>query len=134
VGIMYLLPRLIGMARTRNFQFGGGRIDARQAADRGLVARVVPDAELFDAALREARRLADGPAEVMGLAKSLLARSFETGMADMFMLEGLGQALAQSHPEFREGLAAALEKRPADFAGAARRAEDRAADRTGGVT
>ncbi|MGD9944094.1 MAG: enoyl-CoA hydratase/isomerase family protein, partial [Burkholderiaceae bacterium] len=57
VGIMYLLPRLIGMARTRNFLFGGGRIDARQAADWGLVARVVPDAELFDAALREARRL-----------------------------------------------------------------------------
>lgn len=121
VGIMHMLPRLIGMARAKNFLFGGGTFNARQAEELGLVARVVPDAALYEEALREAQRLADGPAEVMGLAKSLMARSFETGMADMFAFEGMGQALAMSNPEFREGLAAALERRTADFTGAARR-------------
>ena len=85
----------------------------------GLAAKVVPDADVETAGMAEATRLANGPAEVMGLAKNLMARSFETNMADMFTLEGLGQALAMSNPEFREGLDAALEGRRADFAGAA---------------
>jgi 2-(1,2-epoxy-1,2-dihydrophenyl)acetyl-CoA isomerase len=48
----------------------------------------------------------------MGLAKTLMARSFETSLQDMFAFEGFGQALAMSNPEFREGLAAAIDKRP----------------------
>lgn len=122
IGIMHLLPRLIGMAQTKNFLFSGGTYSAQQAHQLGLVSRVVPDDKLFDEALAEAQRLAAGPAEIMGLAKSLLARTFETGMQDMFAFEGLGQAMAMSNPEFREGLSAALEKRPADFAGASNRA------------
>ncbi len=85
----------------------------------GLAAKVVPDADVETAGMAEATRLANGPAEVMGLAKNLMARSFETHMADMFTLEGLGQALAMSNPEFREGLDAALEGRRADFGGTA---------------
>ena len=119
IGIMHLLPRLIGMAQTKNFLFSGGTYSAQQAHQLGLVSRVVPDDKLFDEALAEAQRLAAGPAEIMGLAKSLLARTFETGMQDMFAFEGLGAALAMSNPEFREGLAATIAKRPADFIGAA---------------
>ncbi|NBS97862.1 MAG: enoyl-CoA hydratase/isomerase family protein, partial [Betaproteobacteria bacterium] len=97
-----------------------GTLSAAQAAEWGLVSKVVPDGELYDVGMAEARRLASGPAEVMGLAKSLMARSFETSLGDMFAFEGLGQALAMSNPEFREGLSAALDKRKADFAGVSR--------------
>ena len=121
IGIMYHLPRLIGMARAKNFLFSGATFTAPQAAELGLVSKVVPDAELREAGLNEAKRLAEGPAEVMGLAKILMARSFETTLTDMFAFEGLGQALAMSNPEFREGLAAALERRPANFVDAATR-------------
>jgi len=120
IGMMYHLPRLVGMARAKNFLFSNGTLSAAQAAEWGLVSKVVPDAQLFEAGLAEARRLADGPAEVMGLAKVLMARSFETSLSDMFAFEGFGQALAMSNPEFREGLSAALEKRPADFVGVSR--------------
>lgn len=119
VGMMYHLPRLIGMARAKNFLFANGSFNAQEALELGLVAKVVPEAELESAARAEAQRLAAGPAEVMGLAKMLMARSFETSMNDMFTFEGLGAALAMSNPEFREGLAAAIEKRPADFTGVA---------------
>lgn len=119
VGMMYHLPRLIGMARAKNFIFSNGTMDAKQALDLGLVAHVVPDAELEAAGLAEAKRLAQGPAEIMGLAKTLMARSFESSMHEMFTYEGLGAALAYSNPEFREGVAAAIEKRPADFEKAA---------------
>lgn len=115
IGTMYQLPRLIGMARAKNFLFGGASMPAREALELGLVAKVVPDGEVEGAAIAEAQRLARGPAEVMGLAKVLMARSFETALADMSAFEGFGQVLAMSNPEFREGLAAAMEGREPDF-------------------
>jgi 2-(1,2-epoxy-1,2-dihydrophenyl)acetyl-CoA isomerase len=118
VGMMYHLPRLIGMARAKNFLFSGGTMTAQEAHELGLVAQVVHDDEVEAAGMAEARRLAAGPAEVMGLAKNLMARSFETSLHDMFAFEGLGAALAMSNPEFREGLAAAIDGRKADFAAA----------------
>jgi 2-(1,2-epoxy-1,2-dihydrophenyl)acetyl-CoA isomerase len=129
VGTMYHLPRLIGMARAKNFLFSGATMSAQEALDLGLVAKVVPDDEVDAAGLAEAARLAEGPAEVMGLAKTLMARSFETSLTDMFAFEGFGQVLAMSNPEFREGLNAAVEKRRADFVGAAA-AQSNAADTT----
>lgn len=119
IGTMYHLPRLIGMARAKNFLFGNGSFTASEALELGLVAKVVPDDEVDAAGMAEAVRLAQGPAEVMGLAKTLMARSFETSLTDMFAFEGFGQVLAMSNPEFREGLAAAMEKRTPDFVGAA---------------
>ncbi|WP_250495123.1 enoyl-CoA hydratase-related protein [Caballeronia sp. GAWG1-1] len=122
IGTMYHLPRLIGMARAKNLLFSGATLSARDASELGLVARVVPDDQVEAAGFAEAKRLAEGPAEVMGLAKMLMARSFESTLHDMFAFEGLGQALAMSSAEFREGLSAALETRKADFAGAAAKA------------
>jgi 2-(1,2-epoxy-1,2-dihydrophenyl)acetyl-CoA isomerase len=119
IGMMYHLPRLIGMARAKNFLFSGTTMSAQEALDLGLVAKVVADEQVEAAGMAEAARLAEGPAEVMGLAKTLMARSFETTLADMFAFEGFGQVLAMSNPEFREGLAAAIEKRSPDFPGAA---------------
>ncbi|MNY08482.1 putative enoyl-CoA hydratase echA8 [compost metagenome] len=107
------------MARAKNFIFGNGTILPQEALALGLVAKVVPDDQLEAAGLAEALRLAEGPSEVMGLAKSLMARSFETSLQDMFAFEGLGAVLAMSSPEFREGVAAIVGKREPDFAGAA---------------
>ncbi|VWB18362.1 enoyl-CoA hydratase [Burkholderia lata] len=121
IGTMYHLPRLIGMARAKNLLFSGATISAQEALALGLAAKVVPDDSVDAAGLAEAARLAEGPAEVMGLAKTLIARSFETSLHDMFAFEGLGQALAMSSPEFREGLDAALEGRRPDFVHAAGR-------------
>ncbi|KRB81573.1 enoyl-CoA hydratase/isomerase family protein [Noviherbaspirillum sp. Root189] len=123
IATMYHLPRLIGMARAKNFIFSGGTFTAHQAAELGLVAKVVPDDELHAMGLRQAQRLAEGPAEVMGLAKTLMARTFETSLSDMMAFEGFGQVLAMSNPEFHEGLDAAIERRPADFPGATAKAK-----------
>ena len=91
---------------------------AREAFDIGLVAKVVPKAELDVACLEKARELAQGPATVIGLSKMIMARSFETGLNEMFLFESFGQSLAMSSGEFHEGLSALLEKRRPDFQGA----------------
>ncbi|PLC53973.1 enoyl-CoA hydratase [Pollutimonas nitritireducens] len=122
VAAMYHLPRLIGMARAKNFIYSGGTLSAQEALELGLFAKVVPDDEVEEAGLAEAMRLAEGPAEVMGLAKKMMARSFETSLATMLDLEGYGQVLAQSSPEFHEGISAILERRIPEFARASAKA------------
>jgi len=118
IAIMYHLPRLIGMARAKKFLFNGESFTAQQAEELGLVSRVVSNEKLYETGLFEAKRLAQGPAEVMGLAKIMMARSFETSLNDMMTYEGMGQALAMSNPEFHEGLSSLLNRREADFLGA----------------
>ena len=115
VATMYTLPRLIGMARAKQLLFGNVTWNAQDALAAGLVAQVVADDKLDTVCMAKAHELANGPAGVIGLAKLIMARSFETGLDEMFLYEGLGQALAMSSAEFREGLDALLEKRPAQF-------------------
>lgn len=117
--MLYTLPRLIGLARARNFLFSNGTFNAEQALELGLVAQIVPDSELHEAGLALAHRLAEGPAEVMGLTKQIMLRSFESSLDDMFLYEDLGQALAMSSAEFAEGLDALTSKRKPDFPAAA---------------
>jgi 2-(1,2-epoxy-1,2-dihydrophenyl)acetyl-CoA isomerase len=119
IGSMYHIPRLIGMAATKRLLFTGATLSAQEALELGLVARIVPDEAVDETGFAEATRLANGPAEVMGLAKTLMARSFETSLHDMFAFEGFGQVLAMSNPEFHEGIDAAMKGQPADFARAA---------------
>ena len=115
VATMYTLPRLVGMARAKQFLFGNQTWTAEDALHAGLVAEVVSDAELDAICLQKAQAIAEGPAAVMGVAKLIMARSFETGLDEMFLYEGFGQALAMSSGEFKEGLSSMLEKRPAKF-------------------
>lgn len=117
---MFTLPRLIGLARARNFMFTDATWDAGQAHELGIVANVVADEEVDSQGLAMAKKLAAGPAEVMGLAKQILLKSFESSLAEMMDYEDFGQVLAMSSPEFREGLAALVEKRRPDFEGASR--------------
>ncbi len=117
--VLYTLPRLIGMAKTRNFLFTNGTFDANQLLELGLAAKVVPDQDLDAEGLALAHSLAEGPAEVIGLAKLLLMRSFESTLDEMMLYEDLGQSLAQGSAEFNEGLEALKAKRKPDFLAAA---------------
>jgi 2-(1,2-epoxy-1,2-dihydrophenyl)acetyl-CoA isomerase len=116
---LYTLPRLIGLARTRNFLLTNGSWDAKQALDLGVVTKVVSDENVDSEGLALAHTLAKGPAEVMGLSKLLMLKAFESSLDDLMLLEDLGQALAMSSAEFQEGLAALRERRKPDQLGAA---------------
>lgn len=118
---LYTLPRSIGLARTRNFIYSNGSWTAEQIVEHGFALEVVEDERVDAEGIALAQRLAEGPAEVMGLAKQLLLKSFESSLAEIMDYEDLGQALAMSSVEFREGLQALVEKRPSDPAGVAAR-------------
>lgn len=114
---LFILPRLIGLARTRNLLMLNGSLSAADALGLGIAAKVVPDEQVDAEGLSIAHTLAEGPAEVMGVAKQILLKSFESSLDDLMLFEDLGQALAMSSAEFREGLDALREKRKPDRLG-----------------
>lgn len=115
---LFLLPRLVGLARARNLLMTNGSWTAAEALDLGIAAKVVPDDQVDAEGMALAQSLAEGPAEVMGLAKQILLKSFESSVDDLMLYEGLGQALAMSSAEFKEGLAALRDRRKPDYLGA----------------
>ncbi len=119
-GVMYHLPRIVGMARAKNFVMTNGTWTAAQALDLGIVSEIVADDELDARARARAQELADGPVEAMGLAKWLMARSFESSLEDMMAFESLTQPLAFRTNAHREGFGALREKRTPDFPAASR--------------
>ena len=116
-GGAYLLPRLTGLHKAKELVFFGDDLGAQEAADLGLVNRVVPAADL-EAATREwAERLAAGPTVAIGLAKRLLNRSLDTDRATAFAEEAAAQEIAMSSQDAQEGVASFVERRPTVFRG-----------------
>jgi enoyl-CoA hydratase/carnithine racemase len=66
------LPRLIGPARAKKLVYTGQHIDAEEALRIGLVDRVVPDGEVYDAASRMAAQYCAGPTQALRAAKQAI--------------------------------------------------------------
>ena len=113
------LARLVGLAKAKELIFTGRIIPAEEAASIGLVNRVTEDDR--EALLHEAEEIArqimaKGPMAV-SLAKMSINLGYETDINTGLMIERLAQTIAFSTQDRKEGTAAFLEKRPADFKG-----------------
>lgn len=116
-GGMWLLPRLIGMQRAKELVFFGDALAAGDAHRLGLVNRVVPADELESAAREWADRLAAGPTTAIGLAKSLLNRSFESPWEVALRDEAAAVEINKGTQDAAEGIASFRERRAARFVG-----------------
>ncbi|MEO0325129.1 MAG: enoyl-CoA hydratase-related protein [Myxococcota bacterium] len=113
----YFLPRLVGLRRAQELMLTDRMLSAEEAADWGLVTKVVDDDALMEEARELARRLADGPTGAYGAVKRLLASSFASGLETQAELETRAIAGRGVTADGREGIAAFLEKRPPSFRG-----------------
>jgi 2-(1,2-epoxy-1,2-dihydrophenyl)acetyl-CoA isomerase len=117
-GSTWLLPRLIGRARAIELSLLGERLPAETALAWGLVNRVFDDAVLMDEARRLADELAAGPTVALGMIRRLYWESPHNSYEEQLDLECRSQRLAGATADFREGVKAFFEKRPAKFVGA----------------
>lgn len=116
-GGTWLLPRRVGLHRAKELAFFGDLLSAREAAEIGLVNRVLPDAEL-DAFVDDwARRLAQGPTLALQMTKRMLTSASSLGFAEALGWEAAAQAVNFGSHDTREGVAAFLQKRPPAFRG-----------------
>jgi 2-(1,2-epoxy-1,2-dihydrophenyl)acetyl-CoA isomerase len=116
-GSTWILPRLVGKARAMELSLLGERLPAEMALQWGLINRVVDDAELMDKAKDLARDLANGPTVALGLMRRLYWESAGNSYEEQLNLERQMQRKAGNTADFREGVRAFLEKRPAKFKG-----------------
>jgi len=116
-GGTWTLPRLAGDARARGMALLGEPVTAAQAEAWGLIWRTLPDDDLLPEAGRLAAHLATQPTAALALIKQALNASAGHSLDQQLDLERDLQRQAGHTPDFREGVAAFLEKRPAAFTG-----------------
>jgi len=120
MGACSLLPRIVGLGRASELLMTGEFIEAREAERIGLYNRVVPGPGLEAATAELAGRLARGPFEGLAATKAALEREANLTLEEALAEEARLQAERMAGPDFREGFAAFLEKRPPRFRGAPR--------------
>jgi len=116
-GATYFVERLLGYARAFEWLCSGRPLSARDAHAWGLVAEVVSDNRLSARAAELAATFAALPTRAIGLTKRLLGRGAVASLEDQLELEADLQAEAAQSEDFREGVAAFLEKREPRFTG-----------------
>ena len=117
-GGAWLLPRTIGMSRAAEMLFTGDVIDAKTAAEWGLVSRVVPAADLMAEAMALAERIAQQPPHALRLAKTLLKQGQNASYDTLMEMSAAAQAISHLTEDHMEGVDAILEKRAPVFKGA----------------
>ncbi|WP_326536596.1 enoyl-CoA hydratase/isomerase family protein [Pseudorhodoferax sp.] len=120
LGLLHVLPRLVGLQRAKEMVFSARPYGAQEARAIGLVHDIVEDAALDAAAQALARQFTHASMAAIGIAKVLLNRSFETDCKTMGELEASGQGAAANTPAHHEAVARFLAKQPLAYAGFAR--------------
>ena len=113
----WFLPRVVGIGTASEWMLTGRIVDAAEALSAGLVQSVHAPAELLPAAYALAREIADNAAPVSAaMTRRLLHRMLgATDPMDAHLAESRGLAARSRSADAREGVAAFLEKRPAQF-------------------
>ena len=87
LGSTHLLPRLVGMAKAQELVLSARVIRAEEAAEIGLVNRVVPAESLLEHGRELARQMADCKPEVLAAAKRALYAGASSSMAEAMKYE-----------------------------------------------
>lgn len=116
-GSTYFLPRLVGMKKALELIMLSDALAAQDALSAGLINRVVAPEALDEEAQKLASRLASGPTAAYAQAKQLINRTFDRPIRAHLDDEIARFADCTKTDDFREGVAAFVEKRAANFTG-----------------
>jgi enoyl-CoA hydratase len=109
------LTRYVGKAKAMDMCLTGRMMDVQEAERAGLVSRIVPLASLMEETMKAAQAIAAMSMPIAMMTKESVNRSYETTLAEGIRFERrVFQAMFATHDQ-KEGMAAFVEKRPADF-------------------
>lgn len=116
-GGTYFLPRLIGTARAMGLSMLGPKVSAEQAEAWGLIWKVVDDDRLVAETNELAKHFSEAPTLGLALTKAALYASIDNTLEEQLKLEGNSMRTLGRSDDYREGVAAFMEKRPPRFKG-----------------
>ncbi|WP_438465013.1 2-(1,2-epoxy-1,2-dihydrophenyl)acetyl-CoA isomerase PaaG [Marinomonas sp. PE14-40] len=116
-GGTWSLPKTIGMARAKGLALLGEELPAEKAESWGLIWRAIDNESLMDETMAMALHFSEQPTKGLALIKRALHASEEQSFDAQLDLERDLQRLAGRSDDYREGVNAFIEKRPAKFTG-----------------
>jgi 2-(1,2-epoxy-1,2-dihydrophenyl)acetyl-CoA isomerase len=116
-GGSWFIHRLLGYSRAFSWMASGRKLSSAEAYDWGLVSEVVEDEQLAARAGEVAAQLAALPTQGIAMTKRLFDHAETATLEEQLELEAHLQSEATRTEDFKEGVAAFLERRPADFTG-----------------
>ena len=116
-GACWLLPRLCGLGKAMELAMTGDKISAEEALTLGLVNHVFSEDLLAEKTSELATQLAKGPTKAMGLIKRAFNRAMTMDLDTYLAYEAQTQEIAGRTADYKEGVAAFMEKREAQFTG-----------------
>jgi enoyl-CoA hydratase/carnithine racemase len=106
------LPRLIGPAKAKDLVFSGRMVSAAEALELGLVDQVVPDSDVYSAAVDMVKRYAAGPALALRAAKQAIDAGLGVDLATGLEIERVQFAALFGTEDQRAGMRSFLENGP----------------------
>lgn len=116
-GSTFVLPRLIGWTRAFEMSLLGERLSAEKALEWGMINRVYDDDQFMSEAWNMAKGLANGPTVALRLIRQAYWKSMDNTYEKQLQVENEYQGVANKSEDYKEGVAAFLGKRPAQFKG-----------------
>jgi len=111
------LQRLVGFQRCKELCLSGRQVDAAEALEIGLADEVHPSEAVLDAAMESAARWANGPTAALAAAKKAINQGHGQAMDKAMEVEAAAFNEAFWTDDAKEGVAAFIEKRKAEFEG-----------------
>lgn len=116
-GGTFMLPRLIGFQRASALMMLGDKVSAQQAFTMGMIYKVLSDEEFTSESWKIVEILSKMPTKGLGYTKRALNQSFTNDLNQQLSLEDHLQSEAAGTKDYKEGVAAFLEKRMPNFIG-----------------
>jgi len=116
-GVMYILPRLVGLGRAMQILLTGETVPAKDALKVGLVTRVVAQDQLMAYAIDMAHTIASNAPLSVRLVKQTMQKTYDLDLEGVMQLEVDGMMQCFGSEDLVEGFNAFLEKRPPVYSG-----------------
>ena len=116
-GGTYFLPRLIGLQKSLAITMLGDKISADEAERMGMIYKVFDDHSFAEESMVLAKKLAELPTKALAFTKQALNKSLSNNLEEQLNTEEVLQIKAGRTNDFKEGVAAFLEKRTPIFKG-----------------
>ncbi|WP_178985813.1 enoyl-CoA hydratase-related protein [Winogradskyella helgolandensis] len=113
----FFLPRLIGFQKALALAMLGDKIGAEEAEKMGMIYKCVPTEEFEETIDKLALKLANMPTKALGMIKELFNKSMTNDLESQLALESKLQIEAAQSEDYKEGVAAFIEKRQPNFKG-----------------
>lgn len=117
MGNLWFLPRIVGPAKAKELCFSGEIIDAQEMYRLGIAQKLFPPEELLPKTLEFCKKLAMGPQIPYRMIKTFIDRGWGMSLEQFYNMEAMGLEIVMQTEDFKEGMTAFLEKRPATYKG-----------------